>query len=196
MSYDVFYFIRRYQQIESDFLELMDFINLTDRFGDPCYKIGSSKLMDFCLKVGTEIETLFREILNDKKFDSEPDIAKNRKNQNISVYRDIIEPKYNLKDYSLYVKQIKVEIFPFVDFDSKAPDWFNIYSKDKHNKLNLLKNWNMLHALYSLAALLLLVLNHPSVENKTFDVGKFETKVFDLLGSRPRFCKSVIKTGI
>ena len=194
MIYDINYFYRRYHQIESDFLEIMDFIHISDRFGDPCYKIGSSKLMDFCLKVGTEIETLFREILNDKKFDPEPDIARKREHQNIEVYRDIIEPKYNLRNYSLYVKPIKVEIFPFINFNSKTPEWFKIYSKDKLNKLNLIKNWNMMHSLYSLGALLLLVINHPSVEDKVFNIGKFSNfiEIFDLLGSAPRFCQSVI----
>jgi len=90
MIYDFNYFYRRYHQIESDFLEIMDFIHISDKFSDPCYKIGSSKLMDFCLKVGTEIETLFREMLNDKKFDSYPGITKKRNNQNIDVYKEII----------------------------------------------------------------------------------------------------------
>ena len=194
MIYDIKYFYRRYHQIETDFLEIMDFIHISDRFGDPCYRIGSSKLMDFCLKVGSEIETVFREILNDKKFDSEPDIAAKRENQNIKVYRDIIEPKYNLGNYSLYVKSIKIEIIPFLDFDSKTPEWFKIYSKDKHNKLNLIQNWNMRHSLFSLGALLILVINHPSVENKVFNVGQFSNfiEIFNLLSSAPRFCQSVI----
>ena len=194
MIFDINYFVRRYHHIESDFLEIMDFIHISDKFGDPCYKIGSSKLMDFCLKVGTEIETLFREILNDKRFDSEPDITAKREHQNIKVYRDIIEPKYNLRNYSLYVKPIKTEIFPFLKFESKTPEWFKIYSKDKHNKLNLIQNWNVLHSLYSLGALLLLVINHPSVEDKVFNIGEFSNliEIFDLLGSSPRFCQSAI----
>lgn len=191
MIYDFNYFYRRYHQIESDFLEMMDFIHISDKYSDPCYKIGSSKLMDFCLKVGTEIETLFREMLNDKKFDSYPDIAKKRNNQNIDVYKKIIEPKYELRKYSLFVKPIRDEIFPFINFDSQTPEWFKIYSKHKHNKLELLNKWNMLHSLYSLGALLLLVINHPSVENKVFNVGIFSNhiEIFDLLSSAPRFCK-------
>ncbi len=194
MIYDIYYFYRRYHQIESDFLEIMDFIHISDKFSDPCYKIGSSKLMDFCLKVGTEIETLFREILNDKKFDSYPTIAIKRNNQNIDVYKKIIEPKYELRRYSLFAKPIKVEIFPFIDFDSQTPEWFKIYSKYKHNKLELINKWNMSYSLHSLGALLLLVINHPSVENKVFNVGQFSNIIefFDLLSSTPRFCQSVI----
>ncbi len=194
MIYDIYYFYRRYHQIESDFLEIMDFIHISDKFSDPCYKIGSSKLMDFCLKVGTEIETLFCEILNDKKFDSYPTIAIKRNNQNIDVYKKIIEPKYELRRYSLFAKPIKVEIFPFIDFDSQTPEWFKIYSKYKHNKLELINKWNMSYSLHSLGALLLLVINHPSVENKVFNVGQFSNIIefFDLLSSTPRFCQSVI----
>lgn len=194
MIYDINYFYRRYHQIESDFLEIMDFIHISDKYSDPCYKIGSSKLMDFCLKVGTEIETLFREILNDKKFDFYPAIAKKRNNQNIDVYKKIIEPMYELRKYSLFVKPIRDEIFPFINFDSQTPEWFKIYSKYKHNKLELINKWNMFHSLYSLGALLLLVINHPSVENKVFNVGEFSyfIEIFDLLGSTPRFCQSAI----
>ena len=96
----------------------------------------------------------------------------------------------------LYVIPIKEEIWPFAGFDSRRLEWFSVYSKDKHNKLELIKNWNMKHALYSLGALLLLVMNHPSVESRIFNVGQLTTKVFDLLSSKPRFCKSVIKTSI
>ena len=57
MKYDYEFFLRRYKQIESDFLELTDFIGLPSDFNHPSYSFGSSKLMDFCLKVGTEVET-------------------------------------------------------------------------------------------------------------------------------------------
>lgn len=196
MIYDFNYFHRRYQQIENDLLEILDFINISNHFGDPCYQIGSSKLMDFCIKIGTEIETLFRQILEDKKFDSLPDISNKRKDQNISVYRDVIEPLYRLKDYSLFVKPIRVKIFPFLNFDRNTPEWFKIYSKYKHNKLKLLEKWNLIHSLNSLGALLLLVLNHPDIDGKIYNVGKLKTELFDLNDSYPRFCKTVIETGL
>ncbi len=52
----------------------------------------------------------------------------------------------------------------------------------------------MKHSLFSLGALLLLVINHPSVEDKVFNVGEFSNfiEIFNLLGSAPRFCQSVI----
>lgn len=68
MIYDYEYFLRRYNQIENEFLELTDFIELKSDFNDPCYNVGSSKLMDFCLKVGSEVETLFKVILRSDKF--------------------------------------------------------------------------------------------------------------------------------
>ena len=56
---DYSFFLRRYEQIEKEFLEILDFIPLKEDFNSSNFKFGSSKLMDFCLKVGTEVETLF-----------------------------------------------------------------------------------------------------------------------------------------
>ena len=106
-KFDYSFFQRRYELIEEDFLEITDFIEIEQDFNSPCYKFGSSKLMDFCLKVGTEIETLFRIIISDNKFDSIPNIDKNRKHQSISVYQKEIEPKYKLSESKLFVNHIK-----------------------------------------------------------------------------------------
>ena len=182
------FFLRRYEQIEDDFLEITDFIELQNDFNHPCYSIGSSKLMDFCLKVGTEVETLFREILESKRFDSVDNIAEKRKNQNINVYREVIEPVYRLREYKLLVNLIDKEIQPFENFDLKRyPEWFGIYSKYKHNKIELIKKWNLKHSLFSLGCLLILVINHPSLEGKEFRRHKVSQRIFDLLFSIPRF---------
>ena len=138
MKYDYSFFLRRYEKIEEDFLEIIDFIELQDDFNHLSYFIGSSKLMDFCLKVGTEVETIFREILEDKKFDSVEKISDKMKNQNIDVYREVIGPTYELSEYKLYVNPINKEIQPFENFPLEGnPEWFGIYSKYKHNKINL-----------------------------------------------------------
>jgi hypothetical protein len=68
--------------------------------------------MDFCLKVCTEIETLFKLILESSKFDYVNDIEKKRKNQNIVIYREIIESTYQLRNYMLLVIPTKQIIYP------------------------------------------------------------------------------------
>jgi hypothetical protein len=151
--------------------------------------------MDFCLKVGTEIETVFRILLDDSKFDSVYDIGKMRKNQNINVYQTVIGPKYRLSDYKLFVNHIKKEIQPFEKFDSEVPEWFKIYSKYKHDNLNLIKKWNLRYALFSLGALLILITNHPNLDNKTFwPSEEIRTEVFSKSDPRPRFAKESIPT--
>lgn len=189
MKYDYPFFLRRYEQIENDFLELTDYIELQDDFGHPSYSIGSSKLMDFCLKVGTEVETLFRELLENRRFDSVNGIATKRRNQNINIYREVIEPMYELSKYKLFVHSIDKEIHPFENFASSGNlEWFGIYSKHKHNKLELIKKWNLKHALFSLGCLLILVINHPSRDDKEFRRHKVSGRLFDLLNSTPKFC--------
>lgn len=191
MIYDYQFFLRRYNQIENDFLEITDFIELLDDFESPSFKVGSSRLIDFCLKVGTEIETLFREILASKRFDKIQDIAEKREKQDISVYREVIEPEYKLSEYELRVNSMEKVIRPFENFDSETPEWFRIYLKHKHNKLELMKNWNLKHSLFSLGCLLILTINHPSVDGKEFRVHYVSQRVFDLLSSTPRFAECV-----
>jgi len=193
MKYNYLFFLRRYEQIEDDFLDIIDFIELQNDFNHPSYYVSSSKLMDFCLKVGTEVETLFREILESKRFDSVNNITEKRKNQNINVYREVIEPIYGLKEYKLLVNLIDKEIQPFKKFHLKGnPEWFGIYSKYKHNKIELIKKWNLKHSLFSLGCLLILVINHPSLDEKVFSRHKVSQRVFDLLSSIPRFGATTI----
>ncbi len=194
MIHDFYYFSRRYQKIEDDFLELIDFIEITDNFKDPCYKVGGSKMMDFCIKVGTEIETLFRILLNHKQFDSVLNIENLRKKQNITAYIKVIEPTYNLSNYRLIVNLIDTVISPYEDFEnSKAPEWFRIYSLHKHNKIELVERWNMKHSLYALGGLAILVVNHPWIwENGFFPKNYFSFRVFNEKGLEPRFHSAVV----
>ena len=187
MEYDYKFFLRRYNSIEENFLEITDFIALKNNFEEPCYSIGSSKLMDFCLKVGTEVETLFRLILDNSKFDEIDCIGNNRNHQNIDIYREIIEPKYQFSEIKLHVNPIKIEIKPFEDFHTKKPEWFGIYSKYKHNKIQLIDKWNLKHSLYALGCLLILVLNHPNNDDKRFIFGQLSDKVFKTYYLIPNF---------
>ena len=187
MIRDYLFFVRRFQQIEGDFLEITDFIDLSDNFDDCCYKIGSSKMMDFCLKIGTEVETLFGILLESKRFDRHPDITEKRRSQNITVYQEIIEPEYRLRDYKLFVKLIKHDITPFKDFDTQPPDWFPIYSKYKHKKTELIEKWNLKHSLFALGCLALLIINHPSLDGNPFQKQELSQRVFDTLTIKGTF---------
>ena len=192
MKYDYGFFLRRYEQIEDDFLELTEFVGLPSDFNHPSYSVGSSKLMDFCLKVGTEVETLFRVILKSRRFETVNGIAEKRQKQSINVYREVIEPTYRLSEYKLLVKLIDKEIHPFENFGSIPLDWFRIYSKYKHSKLELIEKWNLKHSLLSLGGLLILVINHPSRDGKEFRTHKVSHRVFDSLSLIPRFCGMII----
>lgn len=190
MMRDYYYFKRRYEQIEDEFLELYDFIEMDKDLSHHCYKFGSSKLMDFCLKVCTEIETIFRVILDSPRFDGVPDINNKRKHQNINVYRELIGQVYNLTDYKLNVRHIDLDFYPFDKFDIQTPNWFRFYSKHKHNKLELIKRWNLKFALYALGCLRLLILNHPGLDGSSVDIRDITYgKVFYLKNSLPRFVR-------
>jgi hypothetical protein len=92
-----------------------------------------------------------------------------------------------LSAYELYVRSIGKTIKPFGGFDSNNPEWFGTYSEHKHNKLQLMQQWNLKHSLISLGCLMLLVINHPSLDNQPFLNESISQRVFDLLSSTPRF---------
>lgn len=52
----------------------------------------------------------------------------------------------------------------------------------------------MKHSLFGLGCLFVLIINHPSLDGEKFYVKDFESKIFNLSGSRPRFMShSLIK---
>jgi len=159
------FFARRYKTIENDLVEILDYIDLSKNFGDCCYKIGSTKLMDFCLKVGSEVESVFRCKLYRSEFDQVHDISRKRDNQNMDVYREEIGNKNNLSEVELVFEPIDMRICPFKVFRwSINPEWFKIYSKNKHNKYELIKQWNLNYSLLALGGLLILIMTFESVQ--------------------------------
>ena len=185
---DVYYYQQRYDSLEEEFLMINEYIPLTDNFKNSNYNFGSPKLLDFSFKVCREIETIFRLILKDKSFDGKVGIVKARKKQNIKIYRKYIEPEYKFHEYKLTVMEIKKEIIPFENFNKAPPDWFKKYSKHKHNTLKLINMWNLKDSLYSLAALGLLVLNHPDYRCKKIPHSTdYYTRIFYGKDVRPRF---------
>ncbi len=91
----------------------------------------------------------------------------------------------------MYINPIEKQIIPFEKFDIESPEWFKIYSRYKHDKINLLKYWNLKHCLYSLGCLLLLVINHPSNDHQKFRIRDLNFEIFSLLWSKPKFCGCV-----
>ncbi len=189
---DYNYFKRRYEKVENEFLELTDYIEMNEDFDHSCYKIGSSKIMDFCLSVCTEIETMFIIMLESQRFNTIPNIASKRAHQNIDVYREIVVPEYKLIDYELNVNIINRDISPFEGFDVETPVWFKDYSNYKHYKLELIERWNLKFAIYALGCLRLLILNHPDLDSKSVDIREIQNgKVFNLKDSRPQFVQNI-----
>jgi hypothetical protein len=120
------------------------------------------------------------------------DIRKNDDHKSIKNYRSLIEDKYHLSNYELVVIPINRKIRPFEDFNNKTPEWFKIYSGSKHDKLKLINEWNLKHSLFALGCLLLLVINHPTLDGKIIWLEDVKTRIFDLYGSRSRFVSDTV----
>lgn len=160
---DYQFFARRYKTIENDLVEILDYIDISKNFEDCCYKIGSSKLMDFCLKVGSEVESVFRCKLYRSEFDQIQGISQKRDNQNMDIYRKVIGNTYNLSEVELVVEPTDMSIRPFKAFNwGENPQWFRTYSRNKHNKYELIKQWNLKYSLFALGGLLILIMTFES----------------------------------
>jgi len=164
------YFAHRYNQFEKELMNILDYIDISENWGDPCYQVGSIKLMDFCLNVCSEIETLFELIIRHPYFDPVEEVVEYRKDfMNIDQYRKGLNPIFKLEQYELFIPQIKKKIKPFEEFgDNGNPYWFRIYSPKKHKKHELIKEWTLKESVLALGGFLILCRHHPGIFRDSF----------------------------
>ena len=182
--YNIDWFYQRFQRLEKEFLKILNYIPLHPDLSHPNYQRGSPALMDFCLHVCSEVETIFRCILEWDRFNDQPDIETKRANQNMNIYREIIGKLLNFEEKEVVITNINQLLRPFEEFNSnRNPKWFRKYSKYKHNKLKLIEKWNLLHALKALGAMYILIVNHPDNLHPMilYNADKYKSKVFNQL---------------
>jgi len=153
---------RRYQHLENEFIAIAEIIPLTKDWEAPNYKFGSYPVGDCLIRICGEIETLLKIYCHSPKFEGEGDAEKAKRGENIGDMKPFCKNVIGLPYRSVYFRDLEDRVNPFLEFnDGKLPEWFKIYSRDKHNKLKLVENVNMKHLLYSLAGLYLLLCLHP-----------------------------------
>ncbi len=187
ISYSVRWFIHRYRQLEDEFLTITDYVPLRPDLEEPNYKFGSPMLMDFGLKIGTEVETLFRVLLNSDRYDHYEDVDEYRAEegrhyrQTMRVYREIVGEELGLATVTVRDTMIGSTTTPFAAFaKKKSPHWLKTYSRLKHDKLRLIDEWTLLDAFHALGGLLILIVNHPDhfEHGYNYDPQKYRSKVF------------------
>ena len=154
-------YLEKYQQLEERFLELTNYIPLVLDLNAPNYNFPCPKAAEFGLDCATWLETLMTELLNDPRLDSFPGIEKLRSNPNIHAYRETFTKKFGFAKGGWKLKGFDgEEIWPFQSWEfDENPEWFRIYSKEKHDRIALEAKWTMKHSLMAFTALTI-VLQH------------------------------------
>ncbi len=147
---------QEYQHLEDRFLKLTSFIPLSSDFSAPNYQFTSPRAAEFLLDCCMWLETLMKELHNDSRLNDFPEIeSTRRKKQSIEIYRDVFERKYGFSGGGWSLRYLGgEEIRPFSAWaKGETPDWFKIYSREKHDRISLAQSCTMGHALQAFVAL-------------------------------------------
>lgn len=186
--YNTPWFIRRLSLFEDDFLEICDFIPLNTKTAQEKLEIGAgSKLLNFSINVCSEIETLCRKLITFSEFDEYPKIEEIRNGQqNMNIYRELFNWKWGenvsnpISNHRLKLRWEEAYIYPFKSFENdQNPEWFHVYSKYKHDKIQLSEKLDFLHCLESIAGLTVLLINYPYRIEMKGETMYHNSKIFD-----------------
>lgn len=175
-----------YLYLENDFLDFIKYVPLDEEHDD----VWSLKLANLLLLIGSSVDSFFKYIMPEGiKYTTKKYIENNGCNicgnygylTNLSRsfnshrsdrttminFRFIFEECDELSKRTVYVLRNKKAINPFEKWSKdKAPNWWNVYTKLKHDKFKNRKKAKLHIVLEALAALFLLNVN--SFENRTY----------------------------
>lgn len=106
----------------------------------------------------------------------------------MDVYRDVFNWRWGdfgsgakaLSEHTLKLRWEEVNVCPFASFKKdKNPEWFSVYSKLKHDKIQLSEKLDFLHCFQSLAALTILLIRYPYSTELEGETGYYNSKFFD-----------------
>lgn len=150
---------REYHRLEEEFVELTTYVPLSSDRNAHNYRFGSPRAAAHGWDCAAWVETAFRYILLNSRWDGDKEVVAARKgDQSINVYRDLLEPRYGLSQFKMTTLEVSLTVAPFEAFASgKCPEWFQKYSPLKHDRIQLAKEWTMLDTVECLAGLASLV---------------------------------------
>ena len=199
------YHVDRYYELEEDFIEVLRYMPL-EIYDTPQKRkeAKSTYLADLLLRIGSNIDIVFRKMIMSSKYKIVYDskltkINDKRKEEGKEPLKEVnlgfddymeleneLGPNQKLSNHTVIVIQTQERLTPFKDWGSRhTPTWWSSYNKVKHHAE--LDEANLDNVIQALAALLLLVcINNHSI--KMLNCGylcidpKFKRKV--ILGMR------------
>lgn len=144
-----------YVRLEDEFVRLTEYIPLHPDLEAPNYQFSSPRAAVFGLDCGTWLETLMKELLQDRRLDGQPEIEKLRRQGTFSDCRKPFTEKLGWAKGGWRLKDLGGDdICPFISWGREEnPEWFRVYSKLKHDRFELASTFTMGHALLMFVAL-------------------------------------------
>ena len=141
--------------LEKDLSILKNYVEIhEDNFST--YSFELSKLLQLAC---SEIDSVCRLLC--KTIDSSTDYFDETVfSGNISKYKDIILNTYPLLTKSeVHIPDLSTKVLPWADWDSKdSPSWWMSYNKVKHYRHSCFKQANLKNTLFSISALMIIIL--------------------------------------
>lgn len=175
----------RYEGLEDEFLDVTKYFP----FEKTHKTIWSEFFSDFLTKIGNSVDSFFRNMLNDKIFDSYHHVsALKGRRKNINYFRDFFEPIYKLSGaevdiaYGLTFYDSKYR--PFEDFQKeKNPTWWDSYNHVKHTWFDSIEEATLENVAGALAGLFILNVLH--IESREYLIKYQDVIVCDYMRSIP-----------
>lgn len=174
--------------LEEEFLNFIKYVPLVENHNN----VWSMKLANQLLLIGSSIDSFLKNSLqycltilieensqednNNPQKVAEYEDYKQRldsNDTNMKIFRDVFNEFYHLSDEPVYVLSNKWDLKPFAAWsEDKSPDWWDVYTKLKHNRIEHRDKCTLKITLNALGALFLLNVYHVESRKKLMEQKK------------------------
>jgi len=196
------WYYERYILVEKEFIELTNYIPLTNNIDNPNYKFGSPEQVNMLIKIGTMIDSTIKNYIDLTKEYYDIDLRSKEKLR-YNFYEDISDlsklfpitrVKLKLRDHpSISIRPLQLvhnRINKRGEKDHR-PKWYILYSSEKHNLIEMENKITMIDLIRGLGALYILTVFHPdNIYNNEYD---WDSRIFDKYTIKPLINEKYLK---
>jgi len=148
-----------YQLLEKEFLNYLEYVPLSPQH----YNVWSYPLVNLFNNVGSSVDSFFKNAIFCESLNDYPRISQIRdpRRHNMKGYREVFETQYSISNKKIFELRTFSSISPFADWsEDKTPDWWNRYTKIKHDRFRNKELATLKTTIDALAGLFTLFLTH------------------------------------
>jgi len=148
-----------YNSLEDDFLKIIKYIPLQESH----YNVWSFYLSSILLNTGSTLASFFKNSLYSRVFDEIDNIAeyRSREDHNMDIFRKVYKAKYKIERKKIYELKNFTSIIPYGPWNCDGSlDWWNSYTKIKHDRFEYKEKASLKATLDALGGLFLSIVIH------------------------------------